>query len=85
MKTALLLLLGAVTASAGQQEKEGKALLRRRLSEPNFLMDPKSIEQKAEAYLHHDHDKPLRRKFISYTSSEWEKIWIDHVGECMFC
>jgi hypothetical protein len=26
-------------------------------------------------------DKKNRRKFVSYTSSEWEQLWLDHVDE----
>jgi len=45
-------------------------------SRRNLVVDPKTVELKT--HNHHKHNP--RRKFVSYTSSEWESTWLLNVN-----
>mmetsp|Transcript_29004 Transcript_29004/g.41011 ORF Transcript_29004/g.41011 Transcript_29004/m.41011 type:complete len:391 (+) Transcript_29004:55-1227(+) len=63
------LIISSLTYFVDAQEQQ----VRRRLKR---LFDPKSVSKKSDA------KKGVnRRKFVSYTSSQWEQLWLNHVDQ----
>ena len=57
-----------------QQDKSEARYLR---SNTHISLDPRSVQLKDDS----EKGAPLRRRFIRYESSPWEKLWLDNIDQ----